>query len=86
MWRCCPAKAARAAGLSWLRAFLPGMRLLAVRHPVPVLRSPALARALHAKTTLDTPIPAELYPGVARLMVWVLSMKAARRSAIRGAA
>jgi flagellar biosynthetic protein FlhB len=57
------------------------MRLIAARHHIPVLRSPTLARALHAKTPLDAPIPAELYPGVARLMVWVLSMKNARRGA-----
>ncbi|HEX5682640.1 MAG TPA: EscU/YscU/HrcU family type III secretion system export apparatus switch protein [Ideonella sp.] len=56
------------------------MRLIAARHRVPVLRSPALARALHAKTRLDAPIPTELYPDVARLMVWVLNMKAARRA------
>jgi flagellar biosynthesis protein FlhB len=62
------------------------MRLIAARHHIPVLRSPALARTLHAKTPLDAPIPAELYPGVARLMVWVLNMKAARRGAIGGAA
>jgi flagellar biosynthetic protein FlhB len=57
------------------------MRVIAARHHIPVLRSPTLARALHAKTPLDAPIPAELYPGVARLMVWVLSMKTARRAA-----
>lgn len=62
------------------------MRLIAAKHRIPVLRSPALARALHAKTPLDAPIPSELYPGVARLMVWVLNMKAARRGAIGGAA
>lgn len=55
------------------------MRLIAARHRIPVLRSPALARALHAKTPLDAPIPTELYPGVAKLMVWVLSLKNARR-------
>lgn len=51
------------------------IRLIAARHRIPVLRSPSLARALHAKTPLDATIPTELYPGVARLMVWVLSMK-----------
>lgn len=62
------------------------MRLIAARHRIPVLRSPALARALHAKTPLDATIPAELYPGVARLMVWVLSLKSARRQGARSAA
>jgi flagellar biosynthesis protein FlhB len=56
------------------------MRAIAARHRIPVLRSPTLARALHARTPLDAPIPTELYPDVARLMVWVLSMKNARRT------
>lgn len=58
------------------------MRLIAARHQIPVLRSPTLARALHAKTPLNAPIPIELYPDVARLMVWVLSMKEARRRGV----
>lgn len=62
------------------------IRAIAARHGVPVLRSPSLARALHAKTPLDGSIPIDLYPDVARLMVWVLSAKAARRAAAGGVA
>lgn len=54
------------------------MRAIAARHRIPVLRSPALARALHAKTSIDATIPTEFYADVARLMVWVLAMKKAR--------
>lgn len=57
------------------------MRAIAARHRVPVIRSPALARAIHAKTRIDSPVPAEHYAEVARLLVWVLSMKNARRTA-----
>lgn len=60
------------------------MRLIAARHRIPVLRSPALARALHARTPLEAQIPTDLYPGVARLMVWVMNLKAARRGALGG--
>lgn len=62
------------------------MRVIAARHRVPVLRSPQLARALHAKSRLDAPIPVELYPDVARLMVWVLAMKANRQASMRSVA
>lgn len=62
------------------------MRAIAARHHIPVLRSPTLARALHAKTRLDSPIPTELYPDVARLMVWVLNMKETRRTRAKEAA
>jgi flagellar biosynthetic protein FlhB len=62
------------------------MRAIAARHRIPVLRSPALARALHAKTRIDSPIPTECYADVARLMVWVLAMKNARASGREGVA
>jgi flagellar biosynthesis protein FlhB len=54
------------------------MRAIAARHRIPVLRSPALARALHAKAGIDSTIPPEFYADVARLMVWVIAMKKAR--------
>lgn len=56
------------------------MRAIAARHRIPTLRSPALARALHARTPLQAPIPLGLYPEVARLMAWVL---ASRKDAAR---
>jgi flagellar biosynthesis protein FlhB len=60
------------------------MRLIAARHRVPVVRSPSLARALHARTELDRQIPPELFADTARIMVWVLSMRAARAAGHAG--
>jgi flagellar biosynthetic protein FlhB len=60
------------------------IRFLAARHKIPVLRSPSLARALHATTPLDSPIPTHLYPGVARLLVWVLSLKSPASQKAKG--
>lgn len=54
------------------------MRAIAARHRIPVLHSPAVARALHARAEIDAPIPVELYRDIARLMTWVLAMRAAR--------
>jgi flagellar biosynthesis protein FlhB len=57
-------------------AMAAAIRKIAARHRIPVLRSPALARALNRQAGIDAFIPAELYPGVARLFVWVLGTQA----------
>lgn len=61
------------------------MRLIAVRHHIPVVRSPVLARALHAGTNVDHQIPQEFFADTARIMVWVLAMRASRRPAKQSA-
>lgn len=61
------------------------IRAMAARHGVPVVRHVALARALHAGTGLEQPIPPEAYAPVARLMAWVLSMRQAQAAAHRSA-
>jgi flagellar biosynthesis protein FlhB len=53
------------------------MRVIAAKHRIPVLHAPTLARSLHARTDLDAAIPTDLYPDVARLVVWMLSMQRA---------
>jgi flagellar biosynthetic protein FlhB len=61
------------------------IRAVAARHRVPVVRHVALARALHAGTGLEQPIPPEAYAPVARLMAWVLPMREAQAASRRGA-
>jgi flagellar biosynthetic protein FlhB len=57
------------------------MRSMAARHRVPVVQNRTLARALYARTDIDHHIPTALYSQVARLMVWVLALREARRPA-----
>ncbi len=49
------------------------MRLLAVRHGVPQLRSPALARSLFKECRLDEPVPPHLFQELAPVYRWLLS-------------
>jgi flagellar biosynthetic protein FlhB len=49
------------------------MRLLAVRHGVPQLRSPALARSLFQECKLDEPVPPHLFQELAPVYRWLLS-------------
>lgn len=51
------------------------MRTIAARHRVPVVRSPALARALNTKSHVDCQIPPDLFADTARVMVWVMAMR-----------
>ncbi len=60
-------------------ALAAAMRAIAARHHIPIIRSPKLARALHAGTPIDAHIPVELYAEVARLMVWLASMRRAEQ-------
>lgn len=78
-----PAPVVLCSGVGVLAA---AMRAIAARHGVPIFRSPALARAIHAKTAVNNYVPAELYPDVARLMIWVISMKSARSASWRASA
>jgi flagellar biosynthetic protein FlhB len=68
-----PVMLAKGAG-----AMAAAMRALAARHRVPVVRNRKLARALFKQAQPDQTVPESLYAEVARLMVWVMSMREAR--------
>ncbi|MBL8515540.1 MAG: EscU/YscU/HrcU family type III secretion system export apparatus switch protein [Betaproteobacteria bacterium] len=57
------------------------MRDIAARHGVPVVQSPVLTRRLFKDVQLDQHIPPELFAEVARIIVWVLAMRDARKAA-----
>jgi flagellar biosynthetic protein FlhB len=59
-----------AKGSGWLSARI---RKTAARHGVPVVRSPALARALFRTCALDEAVPAEHYGEVGGIYRWVMS-------------
>lgn len=56
------------------------MRALAVRHRVPIVQNKALARALFRAAQLDQAVPADFYPSLAKIMVWVFTMRDASRA------
>ena len=51
------------------------MKALARRHRVPVVESPALARALFQAAGLDEAVPERLFQPIARLLVWVYALR-----------
>ena len=51
------------------------IRSISVIHRVPILSSPALARALHYSTELNHAIPAGLYLAVAQVLAYVYQLK-----------
>ncbi|GAA0706233.1 EscU/YscU/HrcU family type III secretion system export apparatus switch protein [Dyella marensis] len=57
-------------GSGWLSARI---RQVAARHGVPIVRSPALARALFRECALDESVPAERYGEVGAVYRWVMS-------------
>lgn len=59
------------------------MRELAAKHNIPIVQNKRLARALFRQVDYDGYVPEQLYPEIARIMVWVYSMRAARRAAER---
>lgn len=68
------AKAPRvvAKGSDWIAMRIQG---IARRHGVPVVRSPALARAVYFSTRLDQEIPAGLYFAVAQIFAYVYALR-----------
>jgi len=54
------------------------MREIAHRANVPVVQSPALARALFKEVAQDAYVPERWYPQVAKILVWLQTAKAAR--------
>lgn len=57
-------------GAGWMAA---RMRRSAARHGVPIVRSPALARALFRGCDIDEPIPSDLYTDVGQVYRWVMA-------------
>ena len=53
------------------------IRAKAAEHNVPLIQDVALARALHAACDIGTEIPQELYTAVARVLAFVLRLRAA---------
>jgi len=59
--------------------FLAGrMKAIARRHQVPVVESKQLARNLFYRVDIDRIVPAEHYTAIAKILVWVYSLKNAR--------
>lgn len=56
-------------------AMATAMRLLARQHGVPIIENPPLARALFAETEPDQWVPESHYHAVARILMWVFSMR-----------
>jgi flagellar biosynthetic protein FlhB len=52
------------------------IRRVGAEHAVPVIESPALARAIYFHTELGEPIPAGLYLAVARILAYVFQLRA----------
>jgi flagellar biosynthetic protein FlhB len=52
-------------------------RDIARENKVPVLQSPALARALYAHTEVDAEVPARLFQAVAQVLAYVYQLRAA---------
>jgi flagellar biosynthetic protein FlhB len=55
------------------------MRTLAGRRSVPVVQNKALARALFREVDFDGYVPEKYYPQVARIMVWIYSLRKMQR-------
>jgi flagellar biosynthetic protein FlhB len=61
------------------------MRALAAKHAIPIVQNKPLARALFREVDHDGYVPEKLYPQIAKIMVWVYSMREARRASGRTA-
>ncbi|SFV16615.1 EscU/YscU/HrcU family type III secretion system export apparatus switch protein [Pseudoduganella namucuonensis] len=56
------------------------MREVAARHQVPIVQNRALARTLFREVDYDGYVPEKLYPQIAKIMVWVYTMREAKRN------
>lgn len=56
------------------------MRETAQRHQIPIVQNRPLARALFREVDYEGYVPEKWYPQVAKIMVWVYSMREAKRS------
>lgn len=59
------------------------MRLVANKHQIPIVQNKPLARALFREVDYNGYVPEKLYPQVAKIMVWVYSMREHRRASGR---
>ena len=57
------------------------MREAARLHHIPVVENPPLARELFETTESDQYVPEELYPRVAKILIWIYAMRNARNHA-----
>jgi flagellar biosynthetic protein FlhB len=57
------------------------IREIATEHDVPACEAPLLARAIYFNAEIGAEIPAGLYLAVARVLVWVMTLKNARKAA-----
>lgn len=56
------------------------MRAVAARHSIPIVQNRPLARTLFKEVDYDGYVPEKLYPQIAKIMVWVYSMRDAKRA------
>ena len=56
------------------------MRMLATQHQIPVVQNRQLARALFREVDYEGYVPEKWYPQIAKIMVWVYSMRDAKRA------
>lgn len=64
--------------------FAAKMREAARRHQVMVVQNPPLTRELYRRVDFDAYVPEELYPQVAKILVWVYAMRDGARRLARG--
>ncbi len=55
------------------------MRIAARRHNIPVVENPPLARELYKRIDFDEYVPEDLYPRIAKILIWVYAMRDARQ-------
>jgi flagellar biosynthetic protein FlhB len=58
---------------------------MAAKHAIPIVQNKSLARTLFREVDHDGYVPEKLYPQIAKIMVWVYSMREARRASGRTA-
>lgn len=58
------------------------MKVIARRHNVPIVENRKLARALFHRVKFDAPVPERHFADVAKILVWVYSLRDARRRAL----
>jgi flagellar biosynthetic protein FlhB len=51
------------------------IRAVAQKHAIPVVENKKLARALFSKCDVSQPLPPEFFPQVAKILVWVMSIR-----------
>ena len=57
-------------------------QLSAARHQIPVVQNRSLARRLFHDVDFNQHVPPHLYADVARIMIWIMSMRKAKQTSI----